>query len=115
MMVDEKHVKAFVCDVTLGSDCPESLIAQVSPCSVDLISAIFVLSAIPSSKLSHAISNLFQVVKPGGIVLFRDYAYGDLAQVRFHTSDEKKLIEKNVYVRQDGTLSHFFEQGWFFL
>ena len=104
---DEKQVHAFVCDLT------QDLI-QPTVCDLDLISAIFVLSAIPPLKLPFAIKNLTDALRPGGVILFRDYALHDMAQLRFKPENR---IEDGVYVRTDGTFSVFFEknqlQKWF--
>jgi methyltransferase-like protein 6 len=45
-------------------------------------------------------------------VIFRDYAELDTAQLRFHQQSEPKLIEENLYLRQDGTLSYFFNEDY---
>ncbi|KAF7722509.1 Methyltransferase-like protein 6 [Apophysomyces ossiformis] len=99
---DESRCKAFTCDLT-----QDRLTDQIPPESLDLVSAIFVLSAIPREKQATAIQNVFEVLKPGGYVLFRDYGLYDEAQLKFSAASDKKLDE-NLYVRQDGTLSYFF-------
>ncbi|KAL0081947.1 methyltransferase-like protein 6 [Phycomyces blakesleeanus] len=99
---DESRCKAFVCDLT-----QDSLTDNIPAESLDLVSAIFVFSAIPPEKFAFAIQNIFKVLKPGGAVLFRDYGLYDEAQLKFSAASDKKL-ESNLYVRQDGTMSYFF-------
>ncbi|KAG0174097.1 Methyltransferase-like protein 6 [Apophysomyces sp. BC1034] len=99
---DESRCKAFTCDLT-----KDRLTDHIPPASLDLVSAIFVLSAIPREKQATAIQNVFEVLKPGGCVLFRDYGLYDEAQIKFSAASDKKL-DDNLYVRQDGTLSYFF-------
>ncbi|KAI9315258.1 methyltransferase-like protein 6 [Dichotomocladium elegans] len=99
---DESRCKAFVCDLTA-----DSLTDNVPAESLDLVSALFVFSAIPPEKMEMAIKNIYNVIKPGGYVLFRDYGLYDEAQIKFSTASDKKLDE-NLYVRQDGTMSYFF-------
>jgi len=99
---NESRCKAFVCDLTV-----DDLSATVPPETADMVSAIFVLSAIPPEKMRIAIQNIFKVLKNGGCVLFRDYGLYDEAQIKFSSTSDKKLDE-NFYVRQDGTMSYFF-------
>lgn len=47
-------------------------------------------------------------MKPGGVVLFRDYGLYDQAMLRF--SAGHKLMER-FYVRQDGTRAYYFSEG----
>lgn len=99
---DEARCKAFVADLTVDDLC-----TTVPAESVDLVSAIFVLSAIPPEKMNVAIQNIYKVLKSGGNVLFRDYGLYDEAQIKFSSASDKKL-DDNFYVRQDGTMSYFF-------
>ncbi|KAJ2804959.1 hypothetical protein H4R21_001442 [Coemansia helicoidea] len=92
--------RAFVCDIT-----KDRLAETIPPHSVDLVSAIFVLSALPPEKQAAAVANIAEILKPGGRVLIRDYGVYDLAQLRFKPGHK---LEDNLYVRQDGTLSYYF-------
>lgn len=73
----------------------------------DIISLIFVLSAISPELYKTCVTNLFTTLKPGGMVLFRDYAIGDHAMTRF---DEGSKIDDRFFVRQDGTRVFYFDQ-----
>jgi SAM-dependent methyltransferase len=100
---DKKKCDAFVCDMT-------QIESSSFPCEkgqLDLIVIIFVLSAIKPEKQLESIKNLVKYLKPGGKILFRDYGQYDLAQLRFKPG---KCIEKNFYVRGDGTLVKFFTE-----
>ncbi|CAO3639987.1 unnamed protein product [Mucor hiemalis] len=99
---DETRCKAFVCDLT-----SDKLTDNIPQNSLDLVSAIFVFSAIPPEKMDIAIKNIYNVLKPGGLVIFRDYGVYDEAQIKFSKSSDKRLQE-NFYVRHDGTMSYFF-------
>lgn len=97
----ENRVSAFVCDLTV-----DDLSEHISPSSVDIITMIFVLSAVSPEKMPLVLQNIRKVIKPNGYVLFRDYATGDLAQERFSCKDQK--ISENFYVRGDGTRAFYF-------
>lgn len=113
---DETRIRAFVCDITqencfqplkeIGfsdiSSCQEEDSSSTTSCEVaDFLSLIFVLSSIsPGDNHTRAISNVAKVVKPGGVVFFRDYGRHDMAQLRFKGG---KKIDENFYARRDGT------------
>lgn len=99
-LYDESRIKAFQCDITSGS-----IFEHIPRVSVDIITMVFVLSAIHPEKFSQVASNLHQLLKPGGVLLFRDYGLYDMAQLRFKANNK---IGENFYVRQDGTCSYFF-------
>lgn len=79
----------------------------VEPESVDVVIMIFIFSALKPTQWLQAVKNIFSILKPGGIVLFRDYGRGDLAQVRFKKG---RYLEENFYIRGDGTRVYFFEE-----
>ncbi|KAI9596148.1 S-adenosyl-L-methionine-dependent methyltransferase [Syncephalis fuscata] len=99
-LLDPQRSDAFVWD--LSSDTlPES----VSKESIDVIVLIFVLSALSPQQWPQAIQNLVSMLKPGGVILFRDYGRHDMAQLRFKPG---RKIDNNFYVRGDGTRVYFF-------
>ena len=95
-------LQADVWDVA-GSSLPPDL----RPGSVDIIALVFIFSALSSDQWAQAVRNIFNLLKPGGQVLFRDYGRGDLAQVRFKKG---RYLDENFYVRGDGTRVYFFEE-----
>lgn len=74
---DASRCQAFVCDPTT-----EPLPAEIPENSCDAILLIFVLSAISPEKMPVVLEKAFKVLKPGGAVLFRDYAYDGTARPR---------------------------------
>lgn len=99
-LYDETIIKAFQCDITT-----ETIFQTIPHNSVDLISMIFVLSAIHPNKFNAVFEHLFRLLKPGGVLLFRDYGLHDMAQIRFKAGNK---IGDNFYMRQDGTRSYYF-------
>ena len=99
---DERYIQADVWEVA-GDELPPGL----GEGSVDLVVMIFIFSALSPSQWEKAVSNIHEVLKPGGEVLFRDYGRGDLAQVRFKKG---RYLEENFYIRGDGTRVYFFEK-----
>jgi tRNAThr (cytosine32-N3)-methyltransferase len=97
---DTTRSNAFVWDLA-SKDLPE----MIEPGSLDIIVMIFVFSALAPEQWDQAIKNIHLMLKPGGLVLFRDYGRHDLAQLRFK---EKRLLKENFYIRGDGTRVYFF-------
>jgi tRNAThr (cytosine32-N3)-methyltransferase len=77
--------------------------------SIDVIVAIFVLSALHPSRLHACINEkLLRVLKPGGILLFRDYGHLDMNQLKM--SPSRFLGSPGTYRRGDGTIVHYFTE-----
>lgn len=94
-LYDEKRVKAFVADITT-----ENALSEIASSSVDVITLIFVLSAIHPKHYDTVLRTLHDVLKPDGVILFRDYGVYDMTQLRFKPGHK---ISENFYMRQDGT------------
>ncbi len=99
----EGRIKAFRADITQDNLYPDLTEGKLA----DAISLVFVLSALAPDKFVPALRNLKSALKPGGKILFRDYAVNDMAMVRFKPGT--KLGDRH-YLRQDGTTSYFFRR-----
>ncbi|PSR96185.1 Methyltransferase-like protein [Actinidia chinensis var. chinensis] len=100
---NEDQVNAFVCDV--GND---DLCDRIMPSSIDVITLIFMLSAVCPKKMPLVLKNIKKVLKPYGYILLRDYAIGDYAQVELHKRNQ--VISENFYLRGDGTSAFYFSE-----
>ncbi|TYI85648.1 hypothetical protein E1A91_D04G010500v1 [Gossypium mustelinum] len=101
----EDRVNAFLCDVTV-----DNLLERINPSSVDVITLIFMLSAVSPHKMPSILQNIKRVLKPDGYVLLRDYAIGDFAQVKLENKNQ--MISEGFYVRGDGTCSFYFSEDF---
>lgn len=93
---------AFVHDLSTDDGFDASVIA---PGSIDAAVAIFVLSALRPERLAVAFRKIFDILRPGGLLLFRDYGRYDLTQLRLKAD---RLIDDDFYFRGDGTTVYFF-------
>ncbi|XP_056640157.1 tRNA N(3)-methylcytidine methyltransferase METTL6 [Diorhabda sublineata] len=97
---DPNSIKAFQCDITTPD------VFSIIPINnVDIATLIFVLSAIHPNNFHQTLRNIYDLLKPGGVLLFRDYGLYDMAQLRFKAGHK---ISDNFYMRQDGTRSYYF-------
>lgn len=101
-LYDERVITAFQCDLT-----KDRLVNKVPREGVDIVTMIFVLSAVHPDKMGQALRNIYETLKPGGLVLFRDYGLFDQAMLRFAPGHK---ISTNFYVRQDGTRAFYFSE-----
>lgn len=93
---------ANVCD-----DVENALSQRIQKESINFITLIFSLSAMKPDLIEHTVQKLATFLRPGGMILFRDYARYDLTQLRFKG---KSYLSENYYVRADGTTSYFFTE-----
>ncbi|XP_058815699.1 tRNA N(3)-methylcytidine methyltransferase METTL6-like [Topomyia yanbarensis] len=101
-LYDEQYMMAFPCDITT-----DQVFEMLGESSLNIATLIFVLSAIHPDKFDAVVGNIFRLMKPGGMVLFRDYGLYDMAQLRFKPGHK---IAENFYMRQDGTRSYYFAE-----
>jgi len=78
--------------------------------SADVAILLFCLSAIgphPSPPLSRAAKHVIDMLKPGGVLVFRDYGRLDEAQLKLGKEADKQLGD-NFYRKGDGTGCYYF-------
>ena len=76
--------------------------------TADYVSLFFALSACQPESFSNVASVVGKLLKPGGKLLFRDYAKFDLAQLRL--AEKQAKLADDFYVRGDGTRAKFFTE-----
>ena len=74
----------------------------------EIAALIFVLSAIPPENFDDVLKNIAFHAGNGAFLYFRDYAANDAKECRFSLLGRSKLGD-HYYVRNDKTLSYFFE------
>uniref|UniRef100_M4B584 tRNA N(3)-methylcytidine methyltransferase n=1 Tax=Hyaloperonospora arabidopsidis (strain Emoy2) TaxID=559515 RepID=M4B584_HYAAE len=96
---DATRCRAFVCDIA------QEELVDVAHTSIDIVLMVFVLSALPPESFARTLQKIYAVLRPGGIVCFRDYGLYDLAMRR-----NAKKLGPNLYYRSDGTFAFFFSR-----
>ncbi|GAA6041671.1 hypothetical protein JCM8097_003075 [Rhodosporidiobolus ruineniae] len=88
---DPSHIHSFDHDLTVPREELHTKLGTPPPefgpplHSFDIVSFIFVLSAIAPRSHARAVETVVSLLAPGGSLLFRDYALHDAAQLRFHS------------------------------
>ncbi|KAJ6660731.1 hypothetical protein lerEdw1_017357, partial [Lerista edwardsae] len=100
---DPSRCFAFVHDV-----CDDASSYPFPDESLDVILLVFVLSSIQPDRIQGIVNRLARLLKPGGMMLFRDYGRYDASQLR---SKEGCCLSENFYVRGNGTRAYFFTKG----
>ncbi|XP_015593523.1 methyltransferase-like protein 6 isoform X2 [Cephus cinctus] len=98
-LYNPEKIIAFQTDVTI-----ENCFSEIH-IPVNVVTLVFVMSAIHPEKFERVIKNLYTVLHTDGVVLFRDYGLYDMAQLRFKPGHK---IAENFYMRQDGTRTYYF-------
>lgn len=91
----DAQVKAFQTDITTTN-----IFDEIPKETLDIVTLIFVLSAVDPSNHLKIARTLFALLKPKGYILLRDYGLYDMTQLRFKPGHK---ISDNFYMRQDGT------------
>ena len=95
---DDSRCRTVTWDVTLPPNITETAL-QLS----NAILCIFALSAVRPEQHISAFCNMSSVLKPGGVILFRDYGVHDMTMYR-----HKIRHSENLFERSDKTLAYYF-------
>ena len=108
---DPRRVRALVVDASEAN----SMVGRVDDASMDAVTAVFFLSALTASGMRNVAEEVRRVLRPNGVLLFRDYARGDVK----NDGDSSQFVpglrvdsateSDQMYRRGDGTLAVFFE------
>ena len=100
------------CQVRSGDMTDRSLDYTEYYGTADFVLLLFVQSAIDPKHYEYIQELAWKILKPGGSLLFRDYAKYDMAQLRFEMSSSRQgnKISEDFYVRGDGTRAKFYTE-----
>lgn len=107
---EEGRASARVWDITMPYEEIEGddgITIDKNP-GADIVMLLFCLSAISPHKMLQAVRNVASTLKPGGILIFRDYGRYDEAQMKLGSS-KGKHISDNFYLKGDGTRCYYFD------
>ncbi|XP_004375580.1 tRNA N(3)-methylcytidine methyltransferase METTL8, mitochondrial [Trichechus manatus latirostris] len=100
--------RAAQCSAFVHDVCDDGLPYPFPDGILDVILLVFVLSSIHPDRMQSVVNRLSKLLKPGGMLLFRDYGRYDKTQLRFKKGC---CLSENFYVRGDGTRAYFFTKG----
>uniref|UniRef100_A0A8D2DYG1 tRNA N(3)-cytidine methyltransferase n=1 Tax=Sciurus vulgaris TaxID=55149 RepID=A0A8D2DYG1_SCIVU len=100
--------RATQCSAFVHDVCNDGLPYPFPDGILDVILLVFVLSSIHPGRMQGVVNRLSKLLKPGGMLLFRDYGRYDNTQLRFKKGH---CLSENFYVRGDGTRAYFFTKG----
>ena len=108
---NRRRVYAWVADLAADSESAqwtwlETLAKEVG--GLHFVTLIYVLSAVEPQNMQKAVVRLAELLRPGGLFFFRDYAEGDMKQTRFDEKGTKNKLNKETYKRGEGTYAHYF-------
>lgn len=113
---DDRRCSALVAE--LGSiDAPLSVVALgtehgIADNSIDAVTCVFFLSALDSDAFNRVATECARVLKPGGVLLFRDYAKDDEKNNTKSDFAPGTKIDTQSFVRGDGTLAVFTDEAF---
>jgi tRNAThr (cytosine32-N3)-methyltransferase len=109
------RIQAFVMDITSSSSLwPEGFRHAISNDRADVATLLFCLSAIDPDRHEIAVRNVLASIRPGGVVIVRDYGRYDAAQFQLHrrrrnnNNDTSGVDHNNFYQKHDGTKVYYF-------
>ncbi|XP_023574919.1 methyltransferase-like protein 8 isoform X3 [Octodon degus] len=100
--------RAAPCSAFVHDVCDEGSPYPFPDGSLDVVLLVFVLSSLHPDRMQGAVNRLSKLLKPGGMLLFRDHGRYDMTQLRFKKGH---CLSENFYVRGDGTRAYFFTKG----
>eukprot|EP00978_Attheya_sp_CCMP212_P032746 scaffold129257_cov54-Attheya_sp.AAC.6 len=113
MQQDERYIAAgkgalsSVWDIT-EVHAKDVVVQQAQTGVAHVAMLLFCLSAVSPEHMVVAARNVARTLRPGGILVFRDYGRFDEAQLKLGTSRRKRLGD-NFYVKSDGTRCYYFD------
>lgn len=114
-LYDPSRIHAFIFDLVRPQVDLADLVSEHSFGRPSIVSLIFVLSAIPPRYHREVLASLCRTIPLGGTFYFRDFAKGDLSQIRFHAKASAAWCEPSLlsedhdfYRRGDNTFTYFF-------
>lgn len=94
--------RAFAEVVDISRDLPNSMRSRA-----DVSTLLFCLSAMDPKRQAVAVQNAIATLKPGGVIIIRDYGRYDQAQFQLNGQRSKRLLD-NYYQKEDGTKVYYF-------